>query len=334
MSLTSIGDLATSMSLRRHSGTLRREIDRLSQQLASGQLDAPQLRTKRQSGYLADLETGLTRVGQYVGSTAEAALSADAMQASLEHLGSRTSELSGLLLGTSLGTGTSTGSQGSDQATEALPGMIDALNVSVAGRSLFAGTAWDVAPLASADDLLDGVRTAIGGLTTVADIRTAAIAWFDSPTGFDAAIYAGGTSGTGSLRISNTRTIDLDVQANDASIKALLRETVLAALAEDSVLALPPDVAVDLRASAGAELAAAQSDLVDLRSKLGRAQSSIEDARAENAATRTGLLSARTSLLAADPFEAATSLELAQTRLEALYSVTARTANLKLVNYL
>lgn len=334
MTPTSIGDLATSTSLRRQSGALRREIDRLSQQLASGQLDAQHLRKKRQAAYLADLATSLTRVRQYASTSAETRLVADTMQASLEHLGARSSNLSAVLLSASLGAGSATGSQGSDQAAEILPGMIDALNVSVAGRSLFAGTAWDTSPLATADDLLNGLRAAIAGQATVNDIRSAAIDWFDNPAGFDATIYGGSASGAGSLRISETRSVALDLRADDASLKVLLRETALAALAEDPALALSPDVSVELRATAGVELAAAQDGLIDLQSSVGRAQSSLEEADVENSAARLGIESARTALLSADPFEAATGLELAQTQLQALYSVTSRTANLRLVNFL
>lgn len=334
MTLTSIGDLATSLTLRRQSTSLKQEIDRLTLQLASGRLDPAQLRQSGRSYVLTDMEAGLTRIGAYGLAAAEAETTASAMQASLAQLNTQSDTLVGTLLGTTLSAESASGEQASVLAGETLPGLIGALNVSMASRSLFSGTSTDTPPLGSADDLLAGLRTAIAGLGTVADIRVAATAWFDDPAGFDAQVYGGAADSAAAIRISETGSVALDIRADDPAIKSVLRETALAALAGDPVLGLSPLVATDLRASAGTGLAAAQTDLTALQARLGIQQARIEEAGAQNAAAQLGYETARNQIMAADPFDVATQLDAAQVQLQALYSVTARTSSLRLVNFL
>ena len=77
-----------------------------------------------------------------------------------------------------------------------------------------------------------------------------------------------------------------------------------------------------------------QDRLSALRADVGFAEARIEEAQTRNSAARVGLETARNQLLVADPYETAIRLEEAQFQLESLYSVTARTARLSLLNFL
>ncbi len=84
----------------------------------------------------------------------------------------------------------------------------------------------------------------------------------------------------------------------------------------------------------GIALQTGQDVLTDLRSRIGFTEARIETIAVRNQAEETAVEFSRNQLLAADPFETATELENVQFHLQSLYSVTVRSAQLSLVNFL
>lgn len=334
MPLSSIGDLASSFTMLRHSTQLKQTMDRLTQELASGETQDVHARLGGNYAYLSDIDASHTRLQGYSIATTEVATTASAMQTSLAHLQQVASTLSdSLLAGAPLGA-YATQELGSQQAAEDLGSMIAALNTQVAGRALFAGDETNTVPLASAETLLSDLQGALAGLTDPDDIRTAADAWFGAGGGFETSVYKGSSSDTGPVRISDTVQVQLTQRADDPALRDLLKETALAALAGDPALGLSEAQANTLRRTAGDGLRAASDDLIGMQGQLGSAQERIEENAARIAATQLSLEESRARLLTADPFETAARLEDAQFRLDALFTVAARSANLRLVNYL
>ncbi|NOD65489.1 MULTISPECIES: flagellin [unclassified Ruegeria] len=334
MTLTSIGDLARGMTLRTRATDIKTQIETFSFEMSTGQVQDISGRLGGDYSQLLDLDRSLARLDAFGIATSEAALFTDAMQLSLQTFGDSVGDMTASLLAFGTANQPVNHEQASVQAKNELDTMISALNTRVGGRSLFSGTATDVSPLPSSDDLLAALRPQLTGLVTVADIRLAADTWFNDPAGFDAVFYQGANSALSPMQISENESVTLPFTATDPAFKAALQDVAVAALATDSTLALSPDQRTTLFTQLGVDLANAQDATVQLRAEVGTAEARIEEAATRNSAARTSLEFSRNELIAADPYETAAKLQTVQFQLESLYSVTVRNANLSLVNFL
>ncbi|MDA7964347.1 flagellin [Ruegeria sp.] len=334
MTLTSIGDLARGMTLRTRSAEINSQIETLSYELSSGQVQDISGRLGGDYSHLLDLDHSLAQLDAYNIATSEARLFTDAMQLSLTTFSESVGELSSSLLSHGTSNQTVTHEQASVLARNELDTMVSALNTRVGGRSLYSGTATDVSPLPSTDTLLNALQTELTGLTTVADIRQAAEDWFNDPAGFEAVIYQGSATSLSPMQISENEKIDLPITATDPAFKAALRDVAVAALVSDSALNLAPQDRTALFRDLGVNLANTQNQTIKLQAEVGTAEARVEQAATRNAAAQTSAEYARGALIEADPYDTAARLETVQFQLEALYSVTVRNANLSLVNFL
>ena len=334
MAVASLGDLSHSHFLRRRNVALRQQIDRLTTELASGQVADPREVLAGNYSYLADIERRMAVLEGYRVATTEAGLFTGAIQTALGHIGDNGSALASSLMtaGTS-----AIGFSGSDTVAEArntLEALIGAMNANTAGRYLFSGTATDQPPLPDAQTILAALRTAVSGASTPADLLAASQAWFDDPAGFGAVLYQGGADALSPYTLSETDRVALDVRAVDPALREVLRLTATAALAGDAAFGFDIAAQSDLFRAAGQQLLIAQDRLIALRAEVGFVEARIERIATRNAAEVTSLTFARLNLLEADPFETATRLEEAQFQLQSLYSVTVRMSQLSLANFL
>ncbi len=220
------------------------------------------------------------------------------------------------------------------EARSALDGIPGAINTTSAGRYLFSGAATDQPPLPDIDDVLLALRTAVSGATTPDALLAAAKVWFDDPGGFEATLYQGASESIAPFDLSQTEKVTLDVRAVDPKLKEVLRLTAVAALADDTGFGFDRSAQSEVFNKSGQALLVAQDDIIALRATVGFVEARIEKTAARNAAEQTSLEFAKLSLLAVDPYEAATRLEEAQFQLQSLYSVTVRMSQLSLVNFL
>ncbi|MBW4706997.1 flagellar hook protein [Roseobacter sp. YSTF-M11] len=334
MTSISLGDLAQSFMLQRRSVALRQDLSRLTDELSSGKVSDVRQVLDGNHNYLTDLERSLEVLDGYSVANSEAAYYTGAMQKALE----RVQEFGGalgldLLLASGGPIGVVAGNP-SDNARTQLQGMISSLNGDIAGRSLFAGTATDDVPLPDADVLIAQVLAVVAGQTTPEDIMTAAETWFADPAGFDTLTYSGSATALAPFALSETERVTLDVRANDAALKETLLHTTVAALADDPSLGLSVTQQSELFGLTGIGLQSNQDQLTSLRANIGFTEERIEMISARNQAEETSLEFARNALLATDPFETATELESVQFHLQSLYSVTVRSSQLSLVNFL
>ena len=334
MTVTSIGDLAQSLVLRTRSSQLKQTIATLTEELSSGRTADVTTRLGGDISYLADIDRNLTRLSGFAVAASEATLFARASQTGMERLHDLASDLSGSLISLSPSNIGSLRNHTAQQARAGVATAIAALNASAGGRSLFAGTATDRAPLGSADTLLDALRTELAGLTSQADLELAATGWFDDPAGFRATMYAGSDQSLAAIEVGSGQEVALTLRADDPAFRDMLRNMAMAALATDPTLGLDADTQNAVMRAAGEGLLADQDVLAGLRADLGFAEARIEEAGIRNASARTGLEYARGALLEADPYDTATRLEEVQFQLEALYSVTVRTSRLTVLSFL
>lgn len=334
MNSVSLGDLSQSFMLQRRSVSLRQDMSRLTDELSSGKVSDIKEVLSGNHNYLSALERSLDVLDGYSVANSEAAYFTASMQASLDRVQDFAGQLGlDLILAAGGPVGVIAGSPPENAATQ-LQGIVNSLNSDIAGRSLFSGTATDQPPLESAETLINALRTVVAAQPTLEDIVSAAEAWFADPAGFDSLIYAGSDDGLAPFVLSETERVSLDVRANDPALKSVLMYTTLAALADDPALGLTVPQQSELFGIAGLALQSGQDTLTDLRSRIGVAEARIEKISARNEAEATSIKFARNALIQADPFETATQLENVQFQLQSLYSVTVRSSQLSLVNFL
>lgn len=331
MTAVSLGDLAQSFMLRQRNSALKQDMNRLTTELATGQVADVRKVLAGNYSYLTDIERKTDALAGYKVATSEVTHFASTMQTSLGRLSGLTETLSSSLLTVRI---TANAADTPAEAKATLQSMISTLNTDIAGRYMFSGTATDQAPLVDAETLLNELRTAIGGASTPADIMAAAETWFAAPTGYAALAYRGASDPLAPFAISQTESVTLDVRATEPSIGKMLRLAAVAALADDPAFGLDAASQTELHTRAGEEMFEAQDDITTLRASVGFTEARIDTVAARNEAELTGLSFAKAALLEVDPFEAATQLEEVQFQLQSLYSVTVRMSQLSLVNFL
>lgn len=334
MTLTAIGDLARGMTLRNRAVEIKNQLETLSSEMSTGQVQDISGHLGGDYSHILDLDRNLARLDAFKIATAEAGLFTDAMQQSLTTFGHSVGEVTSSLLAFGAANHAVSVEHASVQARHELDTMVSALNTRAGGRSVFSGIATDVSPLPSSDTLLAALEAELTGLTTLTDIRQAAEDWFDDPTGFDAVIYQGSDTNLSPLQVSENERVNLPITATDPAIKAALRDVAVAALASDDALDLPSQQRAILFKELGTGLANAQDSTIRLRAEVGAAEARVDEAETRNAAARASLEYSRNALIEADPYETATRLQTIQFQLESLYSVTVRNSNLSLVNFL
>lgn len=330
----SIGDMAASYAQRLRNVELKQEINRLTAELASGQVTDTRKVLAGNYSYLTDIERKMAALSGYGIATAEVTHYAGAMQTSLGQIGEIGQNLSATLIATGTNTNGPSAATTAAEAKNALGAIIGRLNAQIAGRHMFSGTATDRPPVVDTDTLLAGLSTAMTGATTPDEMLTAAQIWFDDPAGFAATAYNGSADGLAPFDLSRTETVSLDIRATAPELRGSLRLAAVAALADDTSFGLAAPAQKELFEKLGKAMLFNQDDLISLQSRVGFAEARIDEIKARNAAELTSLEYSKSALLSVDPFEAATKLEEAQFQLQSLYSVTVRMSQLSIVNFL
>jgi len=335
MNYTSIGDMALTFQNNRQNVQIKSNLARLSQELASGQVS--NLSTAVAGDFLPiiGLERSLRANAAYSTSTAEAALFATAMQASLEMIQENSSELGPALLAASSSEQTMLVDVTTADARTKFEAIVSAFNTRVADRYAFSGAATDRPPLADAETMLASLQTAIAAETTAAGIETVVDAWFDDVGGgFETVGYTGSNNIMSPFRLSDSVSATVDLTAFDPRVRSVLKGFAIAALLGEGALSGDGPERTALTRAAGENVINAEATLAGIRAEVGTGEALIESAAARNAAERLSLEIARSEITAVDPYRAATELEAVQLQLETMYKLTVRLSRLSLSEYL
>ncbi|WP_299651275.1 flagellin [uncultured Tateyamaria sp.] len=334
MSSFGLGDLAQTFLLQRRGAALKADMTRLNEELTTGQVSDVKSVLAGNVSYLSDIEGDLRTLSGYKVAGTEAAQYASSAQTALSRIDASATNLSSALLTIASNTVGPVLDQMSADAESEMTAIVSALNTSSAGRSLFAGAATDRAALNSADTILADLRAAIAGNTTPSDISTAVDQWFDDPAGFSASAYVGSDASIAPFQVSEDEQVAVDLKANDAVFRDLIKGAAMAAIAADDSLGLDGVEQQELLSIAGRDLFSAKDDLIATRGALGAAEARIDTIATQNAARDTSLQFAKGALLQADPYDTATQLEAVQFQLQSLYTITSRMSGLSLVNFI
>ncbi len=335
MNVTSFGDMAQYLLLRNRSVELNKTLDTLTQEMSTGIASNLPDRLGGDLGFVADLERSIARMDSYQVAAQEAALFSATAQSYVERINDNALNLGADILSLTSTANATTAQELSTQSMTFLRETISNLNGQLSGRSLFAGTDTGSTPLESADTLMAALVAEVGALTDVDDIAAAVQNWFDDPAGFDAIMYNGATSSMSAVRIGANEEVNFALRADDDRFKQAMMSFALGALASPDYLGHLSSVeAVDLIERAGTELMTAQTQLTDIQSDLGFVEARIEETRTRNTAALTTMSTTLNDLILADPAETASRIEEVQFQLEALYSITVRSSQLNLLNYM
>lgn len=337
MTSVTTGDMSQAYVLSRQNAGLKATVTRLTQEMTSGQKADLAQATAGDFRALAGIDHSLAGLGAYKTATAEAGLFASTLQQALETTQSLAADAAPTLAQAGTAGNPTQVRAAAFDARQRLFSAVSALNVRAGDRYALSGAATEKAPLTGAQDILDGLMTAIGGQTTVSGAVSAVDAWFAAPAGgggFRDTVYGGSTNPLSPFRIGEGKEASVTLTADDPTLKDTLKSLALAAIVAEG--ALPGDTAAQsgLLQAAGQKLMSSNSDLADLRGNLGSIEGHIAEVETRNGAETTALQLARGTITAADPYETGTALEAAQTQLETLYTLTARLSRLSLADFL
>ena len=332
----SFGNLANTLTLRQANVAAKTSLSTLVSELTTGISNDIPAHLAGDTSRLGHVEARLRIVAAHGRSATEAADRANQMQIVLDNMqsGARLTA-TGLLAAASTATGQSIAAATS-QAKEQLSSAINQLNSKIAGQYIFSGTRVDTPPLVGADDLIDAVHAAIGAPTDIDAVIAAVTAFFDAPPGnggFSDVIYQGSMDAS-SAAIAADQSISFGTNAASPEIREMLKGMTLLALATEAPYSDSLPVQTRLVEAAGHVLIGADAEIASLRGKIGTVEAMINHAQARNAGENTALQHLRNDLIGIDQYEAASAIAETETRLSAIYSLTAKLSRLSLAAYL
>jgi len=333
MSAVSLGDMARSFMLRRHTVDLKQNLQRLTNEAATGRISDTAARVSGDLGPIAGIDASLARLKGYSALTSEAGLSAGAMQTALGTIDSLATNLSNSLISTSTGGTVALIDAAGKDAEQKLQTALSVLNTRFGDRSLFSGTETSNAATVDSDTLLTALTTAVAGTLSAQDVETAVNNWFASPTGYDAVVYQGGDALAASA-IAPGEEARIDITAKDPALRDTIKGLAMAALLNRGVLAGQSAGRLDLARRAGLNLLENKSDRTNVAARLGLVEAQIDAAATRNSNETSALQIARNGITEADPYETATRLDETEAQLEKIYALTARLSRLSLLDYL
>jgi flagellar hook-associated protein 3 FlgL len=332
MSRVSVGDASLTNILARQGAELRTQIQRASQEVATGkQADIGQALRGDYSPLLA-IDASLTRLQAYTSTATDAGFQVASQQTALSGLSQLATGIATTLMGAR---DFQTSAQVDTLAADArgrLSSAIGLLNTQASGRAVFSGVATDTVPLGSADDMLAALALAATGATTAGQVAAAVTTWFADPLGYGA-FYQGGAA-LSPVPVAPGEVADISTTALDPAIRDTLAGFAMAALLDRGVLSGDLAERARLAQTAGQTLYSGEDARITAAARIGTVEAQIETARTRNSAEETSLGILRSEIGSVDPYEAATRLETVRAQLESLYLVTARVSRLSLVEYI
>ncbi len=335
MAIQNVGDLATSFQLRRDTGQVKADLVRLTGELSSGVVSDRVSHFKGDFSPLASLENGLARMDAYRSVIADFDLFVSTQQSAINTLRDLGQVSNTFLALPDAANDTLITNAGAD-ALSRFEAAIRGLNTQVAGRSVFSGIETNQPAVADADALLSALEAEIlgAGAVTADDVDTTVAAWFDPGGGFDTTGYLGGAASTTSIQLSDGETARVSITAEDGAIREYLSSLAMGALLGRDVLDGNLQEQGVLARRTGERLNAANDQLVSLQSSIGTVQAQVERATVEVATEADSLKITKARLVEVDPYQIAIELQNSETRLQSIYTMTARLSRLSLVEYL
>lgn len=330
----SIGDLAISFSNRSANVRIRTEMNTLVQELTTGRKSDIRSALSGELGPIAMIERSLSNATAYQTVINETELFLTTVQNSLSLVSEQLETLASAAFDMGNTSNPSLIANFGKQSRNQFESLVNTLNTSVAGRSLFAGNETATQPLGDPANILDDLVAALPPDALAEDVLTAVDAYFAVGGGFETARYLGSNTDLSPFRLSPKDVVTFDITANTDEIRGALAATATAALLDRGVLSNNNREQNSLIRQAGLNLFEASTGVITVRGEVGVLENRLETARTRNSVETDTLAMARAEMVGADPFETATRLQMVQTQLDTFYTLTARLSQLNLTGYL
>ncbi len=335
MTITSIGDLSSSLQLRRDTTRIKLDLTRYTQELSSGVVSDLTDRFKGDFGPLSGIERGLSRTSSFLAVIAEHDLIVSGQQTALANIRELGDVSAALMTVRNVANPVLIRNAGSDTLSR-FSSALSNLNIQLGGRSIFAGVATDGPSISDMESIMSALETEIAtaAAATADDVATIVRDWFDVGGGFDTFAYLGGAEMPSGPQLSDGETAPPPATAAHEALREFLGGLALGGLLGRGVLGGDTDEQARLAGLAGERIHAADSSIVELQAAIGSIESQVDRAKSEVMAEAEALEIMRSELIGADPYETAINLETAESQLQTLYMITARLQNLSLAEYL
>lgn len=326
-------DLARFAQQQTQSAQLKTAQAQLTTELASGEAADTVRHLDGDLTYLSDIKRQITLSESHYAANLETNQVLETMQAALGVIDDQASAFTNTLIVGSQSNLQQTPEFVASEAEAFFDTIVGRLNTQSAGRHMFSGNAIDQTALNSADSIKSLIDTALTGAINASEVVTRLNDFFGPGGDFEVLSYTGSTTAVGEIGITDQDSIRLDIQADDNVFRELLKSAALA-MAASGVAGLSSEAKQTLLDDAFDVGKAAKEELTVVRGALGFSESRLEKAQVFLQAERASAELARSDLLSVDSYEAATRLEDTNTRLEFLYTITARSRNLSFLEYM
>ncbi len=330
----SIGDLALSFTGRNSNARIRSELNTLAQELTTGRKSEIRAPLTGDLAPAAVIERSLSNISAYETVISETKLFATGAQNSLAQVSDQLDSLAKAAFDMENTANNSLIANFAKDATGRLEHIVNTMNTTVAGRSLFAGDDTAAKPVDSVALILDDLQAVLPPNASAQDVSDAVDAYFAAGGAYSTGRYQGSPTQLGNFRVSPQDSLRFDITADSNGMRGALAAAAKAALLDRGALAGDVSEQRALIRISGLALMGASAEVVAIRSDLGIFESRLDSARTRNGTESSSLEMALAQLVNADPFDTATRLQEVQTQLETFYTLTARLSQLSLTGYL
>lgn len=337
MKYLSVGDMAQTYLMRRHNVQLKSTLSQLSDELVTGVRQDVGAAVGGDFTALSAIDRSLARLSSFTQVASQVSLYATVQQDTLELIQNHAYEMGATMASAASAASSSMIDSGAADAAQRFYSIASALNVSVAGRYVFSGTATDTQPVVDGAEIIAQLSTVVSGLSNAEAIAAAVYDWFDAPAGgggFIDLAYTGSDTALAEFQVSETDRASLSITAQNRTLRDTLKGFALATLISEGATPDDPATRSALAQAAGEQIIAADVQMSTLRSELGTTQSIVAEAQTRNASEKSSLEISKGELIGIDEYDSATALEAVQTQLETLYTLTSRLSQLSLTDYL
>lgn len=330
-----ISDLASGLNLRVRNTQIRRNLDTVSEELATGKKSNLLKAAGGDVSMLFSLERTIKILASERAAIFVTTGRAELIQLNLDQMQNGIADLGPELLAAVERGDYHAMTLISGSAEDLLMNVVAGLNARHAGNSLFAGAASDQPALASAEILIND----IAAIVAAAPDSTTALSsidsyFFDFGGGFEINIYTGSASSAPAFVDAAGGEHDYAIKADVTEVRKMLRSLTVAVVASSDVGFLGTANQVGLLRDAATSAIEVNGEMIELRERLGFFEGYLSQINAQNVAKSHVFELERNAIIATDPYETATMFEALQNQLETVYTITARLSKLSLVNYL
>jgi flagellar hook-associated protein 3 FlgL len=334
MVISALSDLTRSLMFQRQGREVRAELDRAGKEATTGLVSDVRGHLQGDIGVVFGIDRALERIEAQKVGLAVAENRASVAQQKLSVLADIADETGLNLIGAvDRGDPVSIELYAAEARTD-LDMIHAALNASFGGYQLFSGAAMDTPPLAGTDVVVGDVRAIIEASPDASTALAAIDAYFASGGGFETNVYQGSTTGAPAVELSAGVHVDYLPRADEDAVRQLIKGLAISVALSEGATTASDAMRSDLFGASGSGISGSKEGVVELAARLGIAEQQIGDATARLSGERDRLQIGRNNLIGKDVYDAATEFAALEQQLQSVFAVTARTASLRLTNFL